>query len=706
MSLKKPVNILLVDDQPSKLLSYEVILADLQENLIKARSGSEALEHLLRSDIAVVLVDVCMPELDGFELASMIRSHPRFQKTAIILVSGVLVEDVDRLKGYDSGAVDYVSVPIVPEILRAKVSVFADLFRKTEDLERLNRELERRVAERTAQIEASAALLRQSEERLRIALTAGGIQGWTWDFLSREFSWVRAAGDSAPAFQSFADFLALVHRADQTVVQHAFNRAVDGHGDYQAEFRTQHHGEDQWWLAHGTVIRDSAGNPQSIAGVNINITARKRAEEERIALLKNAQDARRELEKANRLKDEFLATLSHELRTPLNAITGWAHLLREGGLDPAAQIKAIETINSNAVLQARLISDLLDVSRIVSGKLRLDLRPVNLPSVVHAALDTIRPTAEAKNIQIHAVLMPDGQPVSGDPARLQQVVSNLLSNAVKFTPTNGHVQIRLEQVGSSLELTVQDDGPGIRPDFLPYIFDPFRQGDASSARVHQGLGLGLAIVRHLLEMHGGQIQAMNRDDRSGAIFKVVLPSLTRAAAVDTLGATPEAYPLPPGGAGRRDSDSLLEGVRVLVVEDEADSREVVALILERSGAEVMVAAAASEALRILESELPDVLVADIEMPGEDGYSLVQRVRALPSERGGQTPAVALTAHAAALDRAKLLGAGFDRHVPKPVQPPELVTVVAALARISGRAEGCSAEQMANNVVSVGRGPRS
>ena len=330
MSLKEPVNILMVDDQPSKLLSYEAILADLQENLIKARSGREALEHLLRSDIAVVLVDVCMPELDGFELASMIRSHPRFQRTAIILVSGVLVEDVDRLKGYDSGAVDYVSVPIVPEILRAKVSVFAELFRKTEALECLNKELERRVAERTAQIEASAALLRQSQERLRIALTAGGSQGWTWDFLTREFSWVRDVGDSAPMLQSFADFLALVHPEDRAAVQRAFARAVDGDGEYQAEFRTWHSGEDRWWLARGTVIRDSSGNPLSIAGVNINITARKRAEQERVVLLKNAEDARLESEKANRLKDEFLATLSHELRSPLNAITGWAHMLREG----------------------------------------------------------------------------------------------------------------------------------------------------------------------------------------------------------------------------------------------------------------------------------------------------------------------------------------------------------------------------------------
>jgi len=678
--IKEPVNILLVDDQPSKLLSYEAILADLQENLIKAKSGTEALEHLLRTDIAVVLVDVCMPELDGFELASMIRSHPRFQKTAIILVSGVLVEDVDRLKGYDSGAVDYVSVPIVPEILRAKVSVFADLFRKTEDLERLNKELERRVAERTAQIEASAALLRESKERLRIALTAGGIQGWTWDFGSNEFSWVRAAGDSTPSFQSFADFLALTHPDDRDLVQHAFRRAVDGNGEYRAEFRTQADGEDQWWLAHGTVIRDSSGEPRSIAGVNINITARKRSEQERLVLLKNAQDARRESEKANQLKDEFLATLSHELRTPLNAITGWAHLLRQGGLDPETQIKAVETINTNAMLQARLISDLLDISRIVSGKLRLDLKTIDMLCVLQAALDTIRPAAAAKSIEIDAALMPEVNPISGDPARLQQVVSNLLSNAVKFTPPGGHVQIRLEEVDSHLELTVQDDGPGIRPDFLPHIFDRFRQGDTSSVRMHQGLGLGLAIVRSLLEMHGGQILATNREDRSGAIFRVTLPVLARAAGLETLKGITEPHTLLAESGIRRDSMPLLEGVRVLVVEDEADSREVLALILERSGAEVLVAAAAGEALGILERELPDVLVADIEMPVEDGYSLVARMRALPSERGGRTPAVALTAYAGAVDRAKLLDAGFDRHVPKPVQPPDLVRVVAGLAR--------------------------
>jgi len=684
---KEPVNILLVDDQPSKLISYEAILADLQENLIKASSGREALEHLLRSDIAVVLVDVCMPELDGFELASMIRNHPRFQRTAIILVSGVLVEDVDRLKGYDSGAVDYVSVPIVPGILRAKVSVFAELFRKTEELERLNRELELRVEERTAQIEASAALLRESQERLRMALTAGGIQGWTLDCALRCLSWVQADGDSEPDSQSLDEFLAVVHPEDRDTVCGAFRKTIDDGGEYRAEFRTQSGKEHQWWLARGTAICNAYGAPQSIVGVNINITARKLAEQERILLLQNAQDARREQENANRLKDEFLATLSHELRTPLNAITGWAHMLREGGLDPAAQLKAVETIHTNAMLQSRLISDLLDVSRIVSGKLRLELKTIDMLAVVQAALDTIRPAAEAKSIRIETVLAHDVRPISGDPARLQQVISNLLSNAVKFTPAHGHVLLRMKQVDAQLELTVQDDGPGIRPDFLPYIFDRFRQGDPSSVRRHQGLGLGLTIVRHLLEMHGGHIQAANREDRAGAIFQVVLPSLALASAGGTLSGGQETHPTPAGEAIRHRSTALLKSVRVLVVEDEAASREVVALILERSGAEVMVSASASEALGILERELPDVLVADIEMPGEDGYSLVAKVRALPSERGGRTPAIALTAHAGALDRARLLDAGFDQHVPKPLQPLELIQVVASLAKLSGHAAG-------------------
>jgi signal transduction histidine kinase len=680
MKPKEPVNILLVDDQPAKLLTYETILADLGEKLIRANSGQEALELLLKHEIAVVLVDVCMPGLDGFELASMIRNHPRFQRTAIILVSGVLVEDDDRLKGYDSGALDYISVPIVPGLLRAKVAVFADLYRKTKELQLLNQELERRVAERTAEIEASAARLRQSEARLRLVLAAASIQGWTWDIHTDELVWVESEPDGEPKVERFSDFLYRMSLEDQVAVRHAINRALSGPDDFSAEFRTLDGGTELWWLGRGTVITDASGQPVSIAGININITERKRAEEERAILLKNAEEARREAERANVLKDEFLAILSHELRTPLNAITGWAHMLHSGGLDPQMQIKAVETINRNALLQARLISDLLDISRIVSGRLRLDFTAVDLPSVMQAAVDAVRPEAEKKKLELEAIATDTIDPIAGDPARLQQVFSNLLSNAIKFTPANGHVRLQIERVNSHVQVIVEDDGPGIRPDFLPHIFERFRQGDASTTRAHQGLGLGLAIVRHLVELHGGRIHAANRVDRKGAVFTVLLP--VSASLVEALSGARKGLAVTPSGENGNMPASLLEGTHVLVVDDEPDAREVVALTLERAGAKVATAASAPEAIRLFEEALPDVLVADIEMPGEDGYSLIERIRSLPQGKGGHTPAVALTAYASASDRERLFGAGFHRHVPKPVQPRDLVIAVATLARFS------------------------
>ena len=698
MNPKTPVNILLVDDQPAKLLSYETILADLGENLIRAGSGNEALEVLLKTDVAVVLVDVCMPELDGFELASMIRSHPRFQKTAILLVSGVLVEDVDRIKGYDSGAVDYISVPIVPGILRAKVAVFADLYRKTEELKQMNLELERRVAERTAEIEAGAARLRQSEERLRLVLTSNTIQGWTWDTLTNEFSWVGPVSELAQKVQTFDGFLSLVHPADREAVRRSLDQAVQGPAEYSAEFRTTRSDEqDQWWLGRGTVILDaSSGRPRSIAGINTDITERKRAEEERMRLLRHAEEARGDAERANQLKDEFLATLSHELRTPLNAITGWAHMLSDG-LDPATQAKAVEAINRNAHLQTQLISDLLDVSRIVSGKLNLERKPVDLSSVIQAAIDTIRPAADAKQIALESDLRPASeQRVPGDAGRLQQVVWNLLSNAVKFTPANGHVLVRVEKVDSGFDLTVQDDGPGIQASFLPYIFERFRQADSSSTRPHRGLGLGLAIVRHLVEMHGGRVEAANRQDHSGAIFKAFLPALqhSESAIPDRV---PEGLLAPDSISRQLQSPSLLKGVRVLAVDDEPDAREMVALILRQRGAEVVTASSVAETMRILEHGVPQVIVADIEMPVEDGYSLIRKLRAHPSTSHARTPAIALTAYAGEQDRAKALQAGFTLHVPKPIRPPELIAAIASLAKIRPAPESSPARRASNPV---------
>jgi len=558
---RSPVNILLVDDQPGKLLSYETILADLGENLVRATSGTEALAALLKSDYAVVLVDVCMPELDGFELAAMIRQHPRLSKTAIILVSGVFVEDAHRMRGYHSGAVDYVSVPIIPEILRAKVSVFADRFRKTEELERLNRELEERVALRTSEIQASAVELRRSEERLRTAL-------------------------------------------------------------------------------------------------------------------EHAERARAEAERANRLKDEFLAVLSHELRSPLSAILGWAQILRSGRADTATQAKAAETIQRNAQLQSRIISDILDVSSILAGKLSLQTTAVDVAAVVTAAVDTLRPAAKAKRVTISIEAGRESPSIRGDAVRLQQVVWNVVSNAVDFASEGGHVEVRIERLPAEIAVTVSDDGPGIEPSFLPYIFDRFRQADSSSTRPHRGLGLGLAIVQHLVTLHRGTVSAANRTDRTGAIFTIRLPlgtPETPAAAASDLGR------MPADGDDWLAAAPSLSGIRVLVVDDAPDNRDVAVEILRRCDADAIAAASAAEALAEMARRRPDVVLADIEMPGEDGYGLLRRIRALPADAGGALPVAALTAYASEQDRASVLAAGFAVHVPKPVDPLDLAKVVARLA---------------------------
>ena len=390
-------------------------------------------------------------------------------------------------------------------------------------------------------------------------------------------------------------------------------------------------------------------------------------------LLAREQQARSEAEAANRMKDQFLATLSHELRTPLNAVLGWAVTLRSARLDEASAARALEAIERNARAQSQLIEDLLDISRIVTGKLRLDLRPVDPAAVVENALDAVRPAAHAKGLAIHSVLDPQAGPVSGDPDRLQQVVWNLVSNAVKFTPSGGRVDVRLQRAGDHVEIVVADTGRGIPADLLPHIFDRFRQADGESSRAQTGLGIGLALVKHLVELHGGGVEARSPGPGAGATFTVRLPRPARPQAA-AAGARPGRH-----GEPALPVSSLLAGVRVVVVDDERDSAELFEQILVMNGAEVRRAGSAEEALEIVETWLPDVLVSDIAMPDEDGYSLIRRVRALPRERGGRVPAVALTAYGAVADRIRILSAGFHMHVVKPVEPAELVAVVANLA---------------------------
>jgi signal transduction histidine kinase len=396
-------------------------------------------------------------------------------------------------------------------------------------------------------------------------------------------------------------------------------------------------------------------------------------EAEREELLRREQAARAAAEAANRAKDEFLAVLSHELRTPLNAVYGWARMLQTGQIRDEAAERALDAIVRNANAQVRLIDDLLDVSRVVSGKMRLDVRTVDLRSVIEEAL-AVRPAAEAKFIRLQSVLDPRAGPITGDPDRLQQVIWNLVMNAVKFTPKEGRVQIHLQRVNSHVEIVVSDTGLGIAPAVLPFVFDRFRQADSSSTRGHGGLGLGLALVKHLVELHGGSVTAQSAGEGKGATFIVKLP-LTIADIPD--GPRPRLHPtaatmdaLPKG--------LRIDGVRVLLVDDDSEALDLASSILIGAGATVRTCLSAPEALALLQEWRPDVLVSDIEMPGEDGHALIRKVRALDGERGGRTPAVALTAYGRPQDRVLSLTAGYSMHVPKPVDPGELTTIIASV----------------------------
>jgi CheY-like chemotaxis protein/two-component sensor histidine kinase len=385
------------------------------------------------------------------------------------------------------------------------------------------------------------------------------------------------------------------------------------------------------------------------------------------------RDALAAAEEANRLKDEFLAVLSHELRTPLNAILGWARMLRAGTLRDADIPRALETIERNAQAQAQLIEDLLDVSRIVSGKLRLDMRPVDIGEVVEEAIDTVRPTADARGVTLTAAVTHAG-PVSGDAQRLQQIVWNLLSNSIKFTPAGGTVQIRVEQAGSMVRIIVTDSGQGIDADFLPHVFDRFRQASSMPGQTRRkGLGLGLAIVRHLVEAHAGNVSASSDGPGKGATFTVELPVMVGRTVLST--EPPKGYP-----HTSLETTLSLEGVRLLVVDDDTDAREMLKVALEQYGAQVHVASSADDAFAAASVNCPDVLVSDIEMPDTSGYDLIRRLRQSDNPQLRRVPAVALTAYARTEDRVKALLAGFQTHVPKPVEPAELVTVIASLAQ--------------------------
>jgi PAS domain S-box-containing protein len=421
-----------------------------------------------------------------------------------------------------------------------------------------------------------------------------------------------------------------------------------------------------WAMGVLTCLRDPAGQVRGFAKIMRDFTERRLAEEERTLLLQREEAARREAETANRLRDQFLATVSHELRTPLNAILGWAHLLLHQPFDGTRAQAALETIVRNAQLQATLIDDLLDVSRILAGTMELQRGPTNLLGIVRASVDDVSPAARAKNIQIECRLHPLDGPVTGDARRLHQIVWNLLSNAVKFTPPSGRIVIDVHQNHEQAILMVSDNGVGISPEFLPHVFEPFRQADMSTERAQGGLGLGLAIVRHLVRQHGGTISADSGGTGLGAAFTVTLPFADAAA-----DAAREAL--------ARDTAPSLVGISVLVVEDDADSRDVLIEVLERAGASVRGVADASAALESVAEQTPAVVLCDIGLPVMDGLSFIEQLRSLPPERGGRVPAAALTAYTRPEERLRALQAGYQMHLAKPLEPSEVVTTVATLA---------------------------
>lgn len=680
------VNILLVDDRPENLLALETVLEDLGENLVRANSGEEALRCLLSQDFAVILLDVQMPGMNGFDTAALIRSRVRSRQTPIIFLTAFSTTEQLIFKGYALGAVDYLQKPINPVILRSKVAVLVDLYRKTASLQRQTEELKQQAA----QLKSMNNELLQSEERFRLLSACSPVGIFFTDTQGHcTYANPRCQAICGLTSENSEDeiWLQFIHPDDRDRITADWSAYTYEGQEYSDEFRLQKpDGSIHWVRLRSTPMLSAQYDLLGHIGTIEDITERKQFEAARSQVMLE-QAARREAEAASRMKDEFLAVLSHELRTPLNSMLGWARLLRSRKFDEATTERALETIERNAVAQAQLIEDILDVSKIIRGKLRLSCTSVSLASVVEAAADAVRHQAEAKSIELQLNLNYGTERTWGDPVRLQQIVWNLLSNAIKFTPEQGTVQLSLwvepgtDSTDTSLHLPkntplyaqiqVTDTGVGIHPDFLPKVFDRFRQADSSSTRSHNGLGLGLAIVRHLVELHGGTVQASSQGEGQGATFTVKLPLRKKPRQSDEpLGQST--------GSPSHPHAQCLEAKHILIVDDEADTRDFLSFALQQYGAVIQVANSATKALELLDNFHPDVLISDVGMPDQDGYALIRQIRALEARLGGRIPAIALTAYTQESDRRLAISAGFQQHLTKPVEINELVDAIAHL----------------------------
>jgi len=557
---QEDVKLLIVDDEARNLDALEVMLQSSGCTFVRAHSADEALLAMLHENFAAMILDIRMPGMGGIELAQLIKQRRRTQNVPILFLTAHLLNEDDVLRGYGVGAVDYLSKPINADILRSKVAVFIDLFRKTRELltlnetlhyqnaerakaqfalERANEELERRVAERTAALTIALRGVRDNEERLRMAMDVAQMAAWEWDLHSGDMTWSsdpeKLFGLSEGALGRQKRLFRLLHPEDKERCDNAIHLALSA-GTYECDYRiVRADGSVVWLTERGRVLRRDDGGVEKIVGVSRDVSVQHRAERDRERLLVSERQARDEAERQSRIKDEFLATLSHELRTPMNAILGWLSMLTSGrGVQDPAEAMAV--IQRNAQMQAKLIEDLLEMNKLTSGTITLEFERVSLTTAVETAVQSIRPTADTKGVELSVTFDPDLPELCADARRLQQILWNVIHNAVKFTPKGGRVQVAVTRRHDAAQVLVRDSGQGISPEFLPHVFERFRQGDPSTTRGAWGLGLGLSIAKHLVELHGGTIVAASEGPDQGSTFLVQLPA--GAGAADANGSQP------------------------------------------------------------------------------------------------------------------------------------------------------------------------
>lgn len=686
---QSPINILIVDDEPANLIVLQTVLEDPGYRLVRAETPEQALLALVEDEFALLILDIRMPGMNGFELAQMIKQRKKTAGVPIIFLTAYYDKDQHESEGYGKGAVDFLNKPVNPSILRSKVAVFADLHRKSraiaqahdallievaerrraeERLRELTDTLERRVTARTEE-------LRRADEKLHSvmnSITDGLLmldKNWCFTYCNAQGARMLGMRPELLIGGCVWDLLPLTRRPK---FFENFYLAMDRRETVAfEEFCAD---PLNIWLGCHCYPSD-----EGLSVYFHDITDRREVEVRREQLLAAEQAARAEGERVARAKDEFLASLSHELRTPLAAILGWSRVLQQRSPDPSTLSRGIDAISRNAWAQSNLVNDLLDMSRIVSGKLRLNLERVDLRAIADAAADTARPAAQAKGVAIRVASDGSRAEILGDTMRLQQIASNLVTNALKFTPAGGTVSIATAVDGANAVLEVSDTGQGIAADFLPHVFDRFSQADGSAARVHGGLGLGLSIVKNLVELHGGTVLARSAGDGKGAAFSVTFAQA--AAASETTDIDPgETAAVPGAGFGpspRHDDDGHIDlaGVSVLLVDDDADMLAFERRLLGDCGANVTTAGSAELALQCLRRERFDVLLSDLGMPGTDGYGLIKTVRSTLGISADRLPAAAVTGFVRAEDRERALADGYQAFVQRPASPTALARTV-------------------------------